>query len=51
VKFLGSFVFGALALLATVFPLAFGPFGATLLIAALPLWILFFVFLVRALKP
>jgi len=45
-------VFGVLAAAATLVAVTwYRPFGELLLLTASPLWILFFVFLVRALKP
>jgi hypothetical protein len=51
-RFFGAAVFGVLAAATTVLAMTwFRPFGALLLLTASPLWVLFFVFLIRALKP
>jgi hypothetical protein len=51
-KFFGAAVFGGLAIAATVVAVQwYRPFGELLLLTASPLWILFFVFLIRAIKP
>jgi hypothetical protein len=51
-RFFGAAVFGVLALTATILAVSwYRVFGGLLLLTALPLWILFFVFLVRAAKP
>ena len=45
-------MFGVLALATTVVAVEwYRFFGGLLLLVALPLWLLFFVFLVRSLKP
>jgi hypothetical protein len=51
-RFFGAALFGVLALATTVFAVEwYHLFGGLLLLVALPLWLLFIVFLVRALKP
>jgi ABC-type transport system involved in cytochrome bd biosynthesis fused ATPase/permease subunit len=51
-RFLGASIFGVLALAATLFAVSFySAFGALLLLGALPLWLLFIVFLLRAARP
>ncbi|MHA3774873.1 hypothetical protein ACXR0O_25415 [Verrucomicrobiota bacterium sgz303538] len=51
-RFLGAAVFGVLALTATLFATVFyAAFGGLLLLGALPLWLLFIVFLLRAARP
>jgi hypothetical protein len=50
-RFLGAAIFGVMALATTLFALKwYGLFGGLLLLAALPLWLLFFLFLQRAAK-
>jgi len=49
-RFLGSAIFGVLALTASVFAMSWPYIGPFLLIATLPLWLLFIVFLLRAAK-
>lgn len=51
-RFLGAAVFGVLALIATLIATVFySAFGGLLLLGALPLWLLFIVFLLRAARP
>jgi hypothetical protein len=51
-RFFGAAVFGILAAATTLVAVSwYRPFGELLLLTASPLWILFFVFLIRAMKP
>jgi hypothetical protein len=50
-RFLGAAVFGVLALAASLFAMIWPHIGPFLLLGALPLWLLFIVFLIRAAKP
>jgi hypothetical protein len=50
-RYLPTIFMGALAMLATVIPLFGGPYLGLVLLLALPLWIVFFAMLVRALRP
>jgi len=48
----GVIFFGVLAIGVTVVAMMYYvPFGGLLLLFALPLWILFFMFLIRAVRP
>jgi len=51
-RFFGAILFGILAIAATVVAATwYQYFGGLLLLAALPLWLLFIVFLVRSARP
>jgi hypothetical protein len=50
-RFFGAAVFGLMALAASPFALVWPYIGPFLLLGALPLWLLFIVFLFRAAKP
>jgi hypothetical protein len=51
-RFRSAFIFGGLAIAATLFGASDNvPLGAVSLLVALPLWLLFIVFLIRALRP
>jgi hypothetical protein len=51
-KFFGAALFGVMAVATTLFAIWwYSMFGGLLLLAALPLWVLFIFFLLRAIRP
>lgn len=50
-RFLGATIFGVMAATASFFAMLWPGIGPILLLGTLPLWLLFFVFLLRAARP